>query len=140
MCTSEDQGIYLLILQLLQVTGCNLDRNRIMQPSFFYQRYKKRTCLPDHRNLRIQPFQVRFVDATSNRTHSTEHPDSFIFSLFCCHTGTCFNHTKHRYIKLILYSLKRKRTRGVTGDHDCLDILLSQKMNDLTGIADDGIF
>ena len=140
MRTSENQSVYLLIFQLLQVTGCNLDRNRIMQPSFFYQRYKKRTCFTDHRNLRIQPFQIRFMNATSHRTYSTDHTNSFIVCLFCCHTGTCLDHTDHRYIKLILYCFQCKRTCSITGDHDRLDILFSQKMHDLTGIANDGIF
>ena len=139
MRTAENQCIHIFIFQFLQISVCNFYGHRIMQPAFLYQRYKQWAGLTDHRNFRIQFLQISFVNSTANCADRTDHTNSFIDRLFCSNLCSCSNHTKNRYILFMLYRIKRKCTCCVTGDHNCFHLLFFQKMNDLSGVANNRI-
>ena len=139
MCTAEDQCVNFFILQFLKVSGHDLRSYRIMKPSFLDQRNKQRTCLAYHCDLRIKLFKIRLMNTASDSSKRSDHADSLIACLLCSNLGSCFDHSKYRDIQFILHCIQGKCTCRVAGDHDCLDLLLLQKMNDLSGIADDCI-
>ena len=79
------------------------------------------------------------MNTASYSSKRSDHADSLIACLLCSNLGSCFDHSKYRNIQFILHRIQGKCTCCVAGDHDCLDLLLLQKMNDLSGITNDCI-
>ena len=136
MCTSKNQCVDLLILKFLQISSCNLFCDRIMIPSLFHQRYKKRTCFPDHGDLRIQLPEIGSMDTAVYRTYCANDPYSLVPGLLSSHFSTGFDHSENRDIQFILYRIQSKSTGCVTGYNNGFYFLFLQKMNDLAGITD----
>ena len=136
MGTAQNQCIHIFIFNFLKVAGRDLCSDRIVKPSFFHQRNKQRTGFADHRDLRIQLFQIRCMNAAVNSSYCTDHTYSFVLCLRCSHSGSGLYNAQDRNIKFIPHCLQGKSACRIAGDHNCLDLLLHKKMNDLSGIPD----
>ena len=136
MGTAQDQCVHVFIFKFLKISGCNLCSNRIVKPSFLHQRNKQGTGFADHCDLRIQFFQIRCMDAAVHSSYGADHTHSLILCFRCSNSRSGFYHSQNGNIKFIPHCLKGKSACSIAGDHDCLNLLLHKKMNDLSGIPD----
>ena len=133
MGTAQNQCINIFLLQFLQISRHNFIRYRIMKPSLFHKRHKKRTCLSVHCDLWIKTLKIFRMDSGSDGPHSANNSNLLIPGLRC-------RNLRSRKIKLISHCIQSKCTGCITRDHNRLYLLFLQKADDLAGISDDSLF
>ena len=140
MGASHNQRVDVFIQNLCQIAARHFLGDRIFCPALFHERHEQRTRFSVNGDRRICLGNELLVEAALNSALGCDDADALVLRRLDGHLCARFYHADDREIDLFFDRIECQRTCGVAGDDDCLDLLGFQKVYDLAGITDDGIF